>query len=129
MMFKLPRKRWAVPAVLCAALAIAVPVAWATFNDVGPENPFYTDINAIQGAGITSGCGGGNFCPNDTLKRQAEAAFLHRAAGRIGFAYLPTVTPPDTLSVPSGWSKTMTAGGVSGGTGFVKADAEVSVCN
>src|SRR6266545_156649 len=69
---------------IVAALVVAVPVAWATFGDVPPSNPFYNDINAIQGAGITAGCGGGNFCPTANITRQAEAAFVHRGLGRVG---------------------------------------------
>lgn len=81
---KLSRKRWLVLGVLGVILTVAVPVAWATFTDVPPSNPFYADINAIQGAGITSGCGGGNFCPTDNITRQAEAAFTHRGMPRVG---------------------------------------------
>src|ERR1051326_1389112 len=80
--FKLPRKRWIVAVAAVAVFAIAVPVAWATFNDVPQSDPFYNDMNAIQGAGITSGCGGGNFCPSANITREAEAAFAHRADGR-----------------------------------------------
>src|ERR1051326_9493343 len=83
--FRLPRKRWAFLVAAVAMLAVAVPVAFATFNDVPQSDPFYDDINAIQGAGITSGCGGGNFCPNDNITRQAEAAFVHRAAPRSAY--------------------------------------------
>ena len=86
---KQARRRWyerpsrIIPILLVMALAIAVPVAWATFIDVPPSNPFYNDINAIQGAGITQGCGGGNFCPTDNIQRQAEAAFVHRGLTRV----------------------------------------------
>jgi hypothetical protein len=120
MIFKLPRKRWVVLAVLGAALAVAVPVAWATFSDVGPEDPFYADVNAIQGAGITSGCGGGNFCPTASITREAEAAFVHRAGARTGFDLSDIVsvsgTPVDVDVV------TIHVGGVAGGTQFVKLD-------
>src|SRR5438105_9928100 len=81
--FKLPRKRWLLLAAAVAMLAVAVPVAFAAFNDVPASDPFYNDVNAIQGAGITSGCGGGNFCPSSSITREAEAAFVHRNAPRV----------------------------------------------
>ena len=39
------------------------------------------DINALAAAGITTGCGGGNYCPADPVSREQMAAFLHRALG------------------------------------------------
>jgi hypothetical protein len=125
------RRRWyrrpsrIIPVAFVAALAIGVPVAWAAFGDVPPSNPFYADINAIQGAGVTQGCGGGNFCPTDNITRQAEAAFVHRAASRAAYgqggdtlATYPTIT--DLGSV------TIQIGGTAGGTQFVKVDAAVT---
>src|SRR5437899_1490485 len=115
MIFKLPRKRWVVLAILGTAFAVAVPVAWATFNDVSPADPFYNDVNAIQGAGITQGCGGGNFCPSASITREAEAAFTHRAAGRIAYIVLPYEPLDDTnFSEPPGWEFSITAGAVAG---------------
>jgi S-layer family protein len=111
-----------------AALAIAaVPAAWATFTDVPPSNPFYADINALQGAGITQGCGGGNFCPTQNIQRQGEAAFVHRAAGRVALASFPQRALPTVINTqPLGWSTNLTAGAVSG-NGFIKADAMMEI--
>jgi hypothetical protein len=39
------------------------------------------DINALAAAGITSGCGGGRYCPNASVSRAEMAAFLHRGFG------------------------------------------------
>jgi hypothetical protein len=39
------------------------------------------NINRIAKAGLTSGCGGGRFCPTSVLTRGQMAAFLHRAFG------------------------------------------------
>jgi hypothetical protein len=106
-------------------LAIAVPVAFATFTDVPPSNPFYDDINAIQGAGITSGCGGGNFCPTDNITRQAEAAFVHRAGARVAngsYGNQDLTTAFADLGV-----LTINTGGVAGHTGFVKIDANPQI--
>src|ERR1051326_2106846 len=128
--FRLPRKRWAFLVAAIAMLAVAVPVAFATFSDVPPSDPFYNDINAIQGAGITSGCGGGNFCPSANITREAEAAFAHRADGRVaqstaiadGAIGTSNVASNDTLV----GQVTIAVGGISGGTQFVKVDANMA---
>lgn len=53
----------------------------ATFADVPVGGPFHREIEALVSAGITGGCGGGNFCPNSTVTRGQMAAFLSRALG------------------------------------------------
>jgi S-layer homology domain len=125
----LRRHRRLVLVGIAAALVVGVPAAWATFNDVPPTNPFYDDINAIQGAGITQGCGGGNFCPEDNITRQAEAAFVHRAAGRVAQS---VAILDDTIELSGGFATdtrisqvSITVGGVSGQTQFVKLDAHM----
>jgi len=55
--------------------------ASATFNDVPASDPFFRAIEALAAAGITSGCGGGNFCPNDVVTRNQMAKFLANALG------------------------------------------------
>src|ERR1051326_4910568 len=121
--FRLPRKRWAFLVAAVAMLAVAVPVAFATFNDVPQSDPFYNDINAIQGAGITSGCGGGNFCPSANITREAEAAFVHRNAPRVAF-----FESGDGTLDPGGTdlgSVTISVGGVGGGTQFAAPNPAV----
>jgi hypothetical protein len=64
-----------------AAFAIALPLgAFAAhqFADVPDTNPFHADIDALADSGVTSGCGGGNFCPKDAVTREQMAAFLNR---------------------------------------------------
>ncbi len=67
--------------------------AMATFLDnaldLGPTSEDFFDddegsshegaINRLAAAGITTGCGGGNYCPNAVVTRGQMAAFLHRA--------------------------------------------------
>jgi hypothetical protein len=55
--------------------------ATATFADVPTTHPFFQFIEAIHAAGITAGCGGGNFCPDQPITRKQEAAFLAKALG------------------------------------------------
>jgi hypothetical protein len=50
----------------------------APFSDIAGSR-FYDDIVWLSDAGITSGCGGGRFCPNSPVSRGQMATFLVRA--------------------------------------------------
>jgi hypothetical protein len=52
------------------------PAATGIFNDVPADNPFAKWIEALYNAGITGGCGSGNFCPKGTVTRAQMAVFL-----------------------------------------------------
>jgi S-layer homology domain len=52
-----------------------------TFNDVQPSNPQFQFVEALVAAGITAGCGGGNYCPNNPVTRGQIAVFLAKALG------------------------------------------------
>lgn len=53
----------------------------ATFNDVPTSHPFFQFVEALADSGITGGCGGGNYCPNDPVTRGQMAVFLSAALG------------------------------------------------
>jgi hypothetical protein len=53
------------------------------FLDVPSNDPFYTDIGKLAARGVTVGCGGGNYCPNDPVTREQMAAFIMRAKGEF----------------------------------------------
>ena len=53
----------------------------ATFNDVPSGHPFFQYVEALNAAGITGGCGGGNYCPDAPLTRGQMAVFLSKALG------------------------------------------------
>lgn len=55
--------------------------ATASFNDVPTNHPFFQFVEAIYAAGISAGCGGGNFCPDQPITRKQEAAFIATALG------------------------------------------------
>lgn len=62
----------------------------AGFTDAS-GSPFRDDINRLAAAGITQGCGGGQFCPDEAVTRGQMAAFFRRAldltsAGSAGFS-------------------------------------------
>jgi hypothetical protein len=58
--------------------AAYVPPACTTppFNDVPVSSPFCRWIKELVNRGITSGCGGGNFCPAGAVTRGSMAVFL-----------------------------------------------------
>lgn len=53
----------------------------ATFNDVPTDHPQFQFVEALVAAGITAGCGSGNYCPDATLTRGQMAVFLAKALG------------------------------------------------
>ncbi len=53
----------------------------ATFGDVPTSHPFFQFIEALAASRTTSGCGGGNFCPDSPVTRGQMAVFLARALG------------------------------------------------
>ena len=55
--------------------------AFATFNDVPTNHPFFQFIQALAASGITSGCGGENYCPDAAVTRGQMAVFLAKALG------------------------------------------------
>ncbi|HTR04126.1 MAG TPA: S-layer homology domain-containing protein [Thermoanaerobaculia bacterium] len=52
-----------------------------TFNDVPANDPGFQFIEALAASGITGGCGGGNFCPDNPVTRRQMAVFLAKALG------------------------------------------------
>jgi hypothetical protein len=121
-------------AALAALLVLAVPVAWAShqFTDVPDAHQFHTEIGAIRNAGITGGktCvppgTPPTYCPDEAVTRAAMAAFMHRGFGRAGTAsYEEELTT--TFETLAGGTLTMQAGGVPGGTGFLKIDASTGI--
>jgi hypothetical protein len=65
------------------------PAASGTlFNDVGVSTFAAAWIEQLFADGVTSGCGGGNYCPNDNVTRAQMAIFLLRAKHGAGY------TPP-----------------------------------
>jgi hypothetical protein len=52
-----------------------------TFNDVPISDPGFQYIEALVSSGVTAGCGGGNYCPDNPLTRRQMAVFLSKAFG------------------------------------------------
>ncbi len=92
-----------------------------TFNDV-PSNSFAAEfIEAFAHEGITSGCGGGNYCPNGLVSRAQMAVFLLRA--KHGSSYSPPVATGTMFNdVPSNafaaaWIEQLASEGITSGCG------------
>ena len=83
--------------VLLAGLVLGVVVAFPIgvlashqFLDVPDSNDYHADIDAIADAGVTTGCGGGNYCPSAFVTREQMAAFMNRL-GALGPGKTPVV--------------------------------------
>ena len=62
-------------------LQVSPAPSTATFGDVPTDHPFYQFIEALAASGITGGCGGGNYCPNNAVTRGQMAVFMSKALG------------------------------------------------
>ncbi len=73
-------------AFLVRALGLTSDGGKDWFTDDG-DSVFESDINKLAAAGVTSGCGNNNFCPDRSLTRAEMASFLVR-----GYRYPSTST-------------------------------------
>ncbi|HKD16980.1 MAG TPA: S-layer homology domain-containing protein [Thermoanaerobaculia bacterium] len=62
-------------------LQVSPAPASATFTDVPTTSPIFQYVEALASSGITAGCGGGNYCPNNPVTRGQMAVFLAKALG------------------------------------------------
>jgi hypothetical protein len=62
-------------------LQISPDPSTATFADVPVGHPLHRFVEALVAAGITGGCGGGNYCPDAPITRGQMAVFLSAALG------------------------------------------------
>jgi hypothetical protein len=102
-----------------------LPDRWfVDFADVPVGHMSYLAAEKVVRGAITSGCGGGNYCPDIPVTRAMAAKFLLRA--KHGPLYLP---PPAKgtvfLDVPktdpfAGWIEQLWSEGISGGCGTGK---------
>ena len=98
----------------------APPPCTGVFADVPCPSPFADWIEALASEGITGGCGGGNYCPQNPVRRDQIAAFLLKAE------HGPNYTPPQCEGVFSDvpcpspfadWIERLAAENVTGGCG------------
>lgn len=93
----------------------------SVFADVPFTHPFGSWIEALATAGVTAGCGGGRYCPDQAVTRAQMAVFLLR--GKYGIGYTP---PPASggvfADIPAGhpyarWIERLVAEGIAAGCG------------
>jgi hypothetical protein len=53
----------------------------ATFPDVPTSDFGFQYVEALVASGITAGCGGGNYCPDNFVTRRQMAIFIAKALG------------------------------------------------
>jgi MYXO-CTERM domain-containing protein len=80
-----------------AGISTANPPAVPTFSDVPTTHTFFAAIEKAAALGITSGCGGGKFCPGDSVTRGQMAAFITRTTK---WPLINPATPSFPLDVP-----------------------------
>ena len=68
-------------------LCYVPPVCTGTFADVPCPSLFADWVEALAAEGITTGCGGTNFCPENLVTRRQMAVFLLKS--KYGSSYVP----------------------------------------
>jgi parallel beta-helix repeat protein len=101
-------------------LCYVPPPCASLFPDVPCPSLFADWIEALFNEGITGGCGGGNYCPTNPVRRDQMAVFLLKA--EHGPAYVPppcTGTFPDVPcpSLFADWIEQLAAEAITGGCG------------
>ncbi len=93
-----------------------------TFPDVPVSNPFYAYVENLIHNGVTGGCGGGNYCPGNSVTRAQMAVFLLK--GKHGSPYIPpacTGTFGDVSCANTDfavdWIEQLAGEGITGGCG------------
>ncbi|HYH44159.1 MAG TPA: S-layer homology domain-containing protein [Thermoanaerobaculia bacterium] len=95
--------------------------AYHTFLDVAPDFWAWRFVEAIENAGVTGGCGSGNFCPATVVSRGQMAVFLLAAAEGPSYDP-PACTTPSFADVPCSnplapWIEELVRRGVTAGCG------------
>jgi uncharacterized delta-60 repeat protein len=90
------------------------------FLDVATGNQFHEDICSVAQAGITAGCGGGNYCPDDSITRAQMPVFLLKA--EHGIDYVPPACHGAFPDVPcpslfADWIEQLASEGITAGCG------------
>jgi len=99
------------------------PCTTAPFNDIPSSSPLCPWVQELVRRGVTSGCGGGNYCPDSVVTRNQMAVFLLSTLEGPGYAP-PACSASSSLfvDVPSSspfcpWVGELARRGVTGGCG------------
>jgi len=101
-------------------LCYTPPPCSGMFGDVPCSSNFAPWIEAMANEGITGGCGGGNFCPTNPVRRDQMAVFLLK--GEHGAGFVPPacqgifgdVACPSTFA---NWIEQLASESITGGCG------------
>jgi hypothetical protein len=100
------------------AVFLPPPATGTTFPDVPASNPFARWIEELAREGVTGGCGGGLYCPDNPVTRQQMAVFLLKT--RFGSTYVPPTCAGDFDDVPcpsqfADWIEDLAGQSITGG--------------
>ena len=92
------------------------------FLDVACPGPFTDWIEQLAAEGITSGCGGDNYCPDSPVRRDQMAVLLLKAEHGSGYVPPACIPPGVFLDVPcpglfTNWIERLAAEQVTAGCG------------
>jgi hypothetical protein len=101
-------------------LCFVPPPCTGVFPDVPCPGVFTPWVEALSAAGITGGCGGGNYCPTNPVTRQQMAVFLLKT--KHGSTFVPPGCAGAFLDVPcpsqfADWIEELAAEQITGGCG------------
>jgi hypothetical protein len=99
-------------------LPITPPCAGDVFLDVTPDSvgaAFCGYIEQLASDGITGGCGGGNYCPNDPVTRGQMAVFIEIALGNQANTCMGRFTDVPLDNAFCGFIERLADDGITGG--------------
>ena len=94
------------------ATEYAYPAQCDGFLDVAGDSPFCPSVSWMKNRTVTTGCGGGNYCPGSDVSRLAMAAFMARlgpplsgiaivkseTSGLLDFSQAPVICKTDPIA-------------------------------
>ena len=94
------------------------PATGAVFGDVAANAFAAAWIEELASLGVTSGCGGGNYCPGSTVTRRQMSTFLLKT--KLGSGHVPPAAAGVFADVPMGdafasWIEELYADEITGG--------------
>jgi len=119
-----PISRGEMAVMLMRALDLPPVAHSGRFTDVADGLFFTGAVEAIAASGITTGCGGGRFCPFDQVLRDQMASFIARA-----FDLDPILPPPRqndlaVVAIASGFENPVFVASPSGDTRLFVVDQD-----
>ena len=100
------------------AVFLPPPATGAVFPDVQAANPFARWIEELSREGVTGGCGGGLYCPDNPVTRQQMAVFLLKTLQGPTYAPDPCGGDFDDVPCPSqfaDWIEDLAGRSITGG--------------